>query len=91
MKCMVRAYVIDHRDFAEDCGCAKIMAAAFGNALSDEQQMQSAPITLKLQDIVLLADSPRPEVSADLAKPFTGWVTDRYLSPTAGAIFHPPC
>ncbi len=81
MQCMVRAYVIDHRDFAEDCGCAKIMAAAFGNAQTEEQQMQSAPVHLKLQDITLLAEAPRPVAPDEAAKPLTGWVQHRYPSP----------
>lgn len=91
MQCMVQVYVIDHRDFAEDCSCAKIMAAAFGNALPEADQMQSAPSTLKLQDICLLADSPRQTVFDEPAKPFTGWVHNRYPAPAAGDIFHPPC
>ncbi|WP_341834879.1 hypothetical protein WJU16_18215 [Chitinophaga pollutisoli] len=91
MQCVVKAYMIDHRDFAQDCGCAKIMAAVFGNALPGEEQMTPAPTTLKLQDIVLLAESPRTAAPRDEAKPFTGWVQERYPSPAAGAIFHPPC
>ncbi|WP_423737551.1 hypothetical protein [Chitinophaga caseinilytica] len=91
MQCMVKAYVIDHRAFAEDCGCAKIMAAAFGNALPEERQMLSAPVTLKFADVALQTESSRPAVSGVVAKPFTGWVDERYPSPAAGAIFRPPC
>lgn len=91
VQCVVKAYVIDHRDFAMDCSCAKIMAAAFGNAQTEEQQLHSASVTLKLQDVTLLAESPRPIAPGEAAKPSTGWVQHRYPSPAAGAIFRPPC
>ena len=81
VQCVVKAYVIDHRDFAMDCSCAQ----------TEEQQLHSASVTLKLQDVTLLAESPRPIAPGEAAKPSTGWVQHRYPSPAAGAIFRPPC
>ncbi|RPE09686.1 hypothetical protein EGT74_22185 [Chitinophaga lutea] len=87
---MVRAYIINHQDFAEDCGCVHYIAQAFDDQGNNNQLQASAP-TLKLQDYVPAHTSPVPAVLPRTASPLAVMAPNHYRSAGLTAVFHPPC
>lgn len=87
---MVRAYIVDHKDFTEDCGCVHYIAQAFDDQGSSNQLQASAP-ALKLQDYVPAASWPAPATPLPAAASFTGVAPNHYRYEAAVAVFHPPC
>ncbi len=87
---MVTAYIADHKDFAEDCGCAHYIAQAF-DGQGNNNQLQPSAHVLKLQDYVpahswpALAAVPAPAFTPPLMAPC------HYSKGTMTDVFRPPC
>ncbi len=87
---MVTAYFVNHKAFAEDCGCTHYIAQAFDGQGNNNQLQASAPV-LKLQDYVpahaspALAALPAPASAPPLMAP--GHYSYRALTD----VFRPPC
>ncbi len=87
---MVRAYIVNHQDFTEDCGCVHYIAQAFDDQGNNNQLQASAPV-LKLQDYVPAHTSPVPAVPPRTASPVAVMAPSHYRSAELAAVFHPPC
>lgn len=90
VNCMVRAYVVDHRNFAEDCGCVHYIAQTFDDQ-GNSNQLQVPAKALKMQDYVLMHTCEAPAVLPLSASPEALMAPNhyRYTGPTT--VFHPPC
>lgn len=90
VNCMVSAYIIDHRDFTEDCGCIHYIAQTFDDQGNNNQLQSTAPV-LKLQDYVPAHSEPAPQALQRVTSVPAGMVPDQYRYKGITSIFHPPC
>lgn len=87
---MVSAYIVDHKDFAEDCGCIHYIAQAFDEQGNNNQLQPSSPV-LKLQDYVPAHSLPVPAALPLPASPLAVLAPDHYQYRGVTGVFHPPC